>query len=357
MGPGGPRMDKLRDKLKAQSLDALLITSESNWRYLSGFRGDSGALLLTLDAAFVFTDSRYIEQARKEASGFTTIMTQIDRDRLKEIIEEQGIKRLAFEKDHVTYAAYEKYQERFKDIELVGISGWVEELRLRKTEEEIQYIKKAQEIADVAFLRIKESVRPGITEKELSLEFEFDMRKMGAESLSFPMIVVAGPRSSLPHGTPSDRRVEDGDFITFDFGVKYNGYCSDCTRTLVVGHLDKKHEEVYRTVLSAQLKGLDAVKPGVPAREVDLAARKVIEEAGYGEYFGHGTGHGVGLDIHEGPIVGKKSEILLEPGMVITVEPGIYIPGFGGCRIEDLVLVTDSGKEILSKTSKELSIV
>mgnify|MGYP000880853807 CR=1 FL=1 len=351
------KLAKIRGKMAGEGVDAFLITTYLNWRYLTGFKGDAGQILVTENSSYVFTDSRYTEQAESEAPDFKVVQTSLDSDLLKETLKKEGVRSLAFEKDQVTYANYERMTERFEGVTLKGISGWVEDLRMRKTPEEIALIAKAQEIADEAFSLVTRSVRVGATERELAMELEFTMKRLGAESLAFPLIVVSGARSSLPHGQPTDNKVSPGDFLTFDFGARYEGYCSDETRTFVIGHLDKRHEEIYKIVLEAQLAGLEAAKPGVPGKAVDAAARKVIEDAGYGEYFGHGTGHGVGLAVHEGPSAGKKGETILEPGMVITVEPGIYIPGFGGCRIEDLVVITENGKEILSGSPKELTVI
>ncbi|HHY17183.1 MAG TPA: aminopeptidase P family protein [Firmicutes bacterium] len=350
-------LENLRKKIHGASLDALLISKPENWRFISGFTGDAGVLLITARESFIFTDSRYTEQAQKEAPGFTVIKTVLEQDVVQEMVQRLGLKRIAFEKDYVTYANWQRLVERLGDRELTGVSGWVEELRAIKTPREVEYITKAQEITDTAFNLLIPSVKAGVKEIELALELEFAMRKMGSDGVSFPLIVVSGPRSSLPHGVPSERELEPGDFVTFDFGARYEGYCSDMTRTLVVGPLDNKHRDVYGTVLEAQLAALDVIRPGIAAKEVDLAGRRVIEKAGYGEYFGHGIGHGVGLNVHERPSVGKASEAILEPGMVITVEPGIYIPGFGGVRIEDLVLVTEDGKRNLTAGKKELTVV
>jgi len=349
------RLQKIQERLSKE--DFFLVTKMDNWRYLSGFTGDSGSLLVGRDEAFLFTDSRYVEQAGEEAKGLTVLKTSLDEDVVKKTLLELSAKRVFFEKDHVTYGTWERLKERFSEQELLGVTGWVEELRMRKDPEEISCIVKAQEIADNAFRVLAPNIKAGSRERDLALDLEFTMRKMGSEGLAFPVIAVSGERSSLPHGVPTEKALNPGDFVTFDFGARYQGYCSDMTRTVVVEPLGQKHKEIYEIVLEAQLTALSTVRPGIPAKDVDLAGRKVIEDAGYGEYFGHGIGHGVGLNVHEGPGVGKKSETMLEPGMVITVEPGIYIPGFGGVRIEDLVLVTEDGKRILSQTPKELMVV
>jgi Xaa-Pro aminopeptidase len=351
------RLGKVRERLAQESLDGFLVTNYANWRYLSGFQGHSGSLLITGTDALLFTDSRYAEQAEKEAPEFSVVRTSPDDDALKKTVKQKGLGRLGFEKDYITYSNWEKLRDRLEGVELVGLSGVVEKLRMIKTPEEISKIAKAQEIADQAFGLLTGAIRVGATELELATEFDFTMRKMGSEEVAFPLIVVSGERSSLPHGVPTNKPLEDGDFVTFDFGATYDGYRSDETRTFVMGHLDARHDEIYNVVLKAQMAAVDKVGPGVPAREIDLTGRRIIEDAGYGEYFGHGIGHGVGLNVHEGPSVARKSEDILAPGMVITVEPGIYIPGFGGVRIEDLVLVTEDGHRVLSASPKELTVL
>ncbi len=346
------RIGFLRKKMEEESLDAIMVNTLINWRYLTGFTGDAGSLLVTGDEAIIFTDSRYTEQAEKEAPGFKVVQTGRE-DVFKQALSRLGVKRLGFEQHVVTYSAWERMKSRFEGVDLVGYGGWVEEIRAVKTKDEIELIARAQEIADEAFAALTRQVKIGSTERELALELEFTMRKLGAEGLSFPIIAVSGERSSLPHGVPTQKEVEDGDFLTFDFGAVYNGYCSDETRTFLMGDVSDKHLEIYNVVLEAQMTALEKVAPGIQSKEIDLAGRKVIEDAGYGEYFGHAIGHGVGLNVHERPGVGRRSEDILKPGMVITVEPGIYIPGFGGVRIEDLVLVTESGKEILSTSPKD----
>lgn len=350
-------LEKLRLKMSQVPVDAFMVSNPNNWRFISGFTGDAGVLLISGTDAIIFTDSRYTEQAEQEAPGYQVIKTVVEKDVIKETADRLGLKTIAFEKDYVTYARWEKLKERFSGQELIGVSGWVEELRAVKSEQEIEFIAKAQSIADEAFSRLLPLIKPGVTEIDLALELESTMRKLGSEGVAFPFIVVSGVRSSLPHGVPTRKQLEPGDFVTLDFGARCNGYCSDMTRTVVVGHASDKHKEIYDVVLRAQLAALEVIRPGIPAREVDLAGRRVIEEAGYGEYFGHGIGHGVGLNVHEKPAVGKTSEDMLEPGMVITVEPGIYIPGFGGVRIEDLVVVTEDGKKNLTSSQKQLIVV
>ncbi|MGI6631659.1 MAG: M24 family metallopeptidase [Bacillota bacterium] len=354
---GAAKLSRVRQKMAEAKVGGFLVTSHLNWRYLSGFKGDAGMLLITDRSAYLYTDSRYTEEATEEAPDFTVIQTGLDDDPVKDTLNREGIKQVAFEKEHVTFSLFEKFQTRFEGVELKGVAGWIEDLRMVKTPEEIALITRAQEIADEAFSLITRSIKVGVTELEMALDLEFTMRRLGAEGLAFPIIAVSGARSSLPHGQPTANKVSGGDFLTFDFGARYEGYCSDETRTFVIGPLDKKHKEVYEVVLEAQMAGLEAAKPGVLGKDIDKAARKVIDDAGYGQYFGHGAGHGVGLNVHEGPSAGKKGDTVLVPGMVVTVEPGIYIPGFGGCRIEDLVVITEGGKEILSSSPKDLTVI
>ena len=253
-----------------------------------------------------------------------------------------GIKSLGFEKDHVTYASYELYKHALQ-ADLVPLSGLVEKIRLIKTEEEITIIKAACRIADEAFEHIVTYIKPGMTELEVSNELEFFMRKLGATSSSFDTIVASGVSSALPHGVATDKVIEIGDFVTLDFGAVYNGYISDTTRTLAVGEPSEKLKEIYQVVLDAQLLALEKVKPGMTGKEADAIARDYIASKGYGEAFGHSLGHGIGLEVHEGPGLSFRSDIVLEPGMVITIEPGIYLPNIGGVRIEDDALVTENG--------------
>ncbi|MBE3520076.1 MAG: aminopeptidase P family protein [Firmicutes bacterium] len=355
--PFEDRIRAVRQKLEEEKADATYISFRYNMRYLSGFTGDAGALLITANEAILFTDGRYTEQASSQAPDFRVVETRLDRDVVAETLSSLGIKSLTFESEHVTYASWENMTKRFKDTKLIPVSGWVEKLRAKKTPEEIDAIRKAAKLADDAFSAVLSSIRPGVTEREVALELEFTMRKMGSEGVAFPIIVVSGARSSLPHGEPGDKKIEPGDFVTVDFGAVWNGYVSDCTRTFVVEPLDDKRREIYEVVRKAQEAGLRAVRAGVKASEVDAAGRKVIEEAGYGQYFAHGIGHGVGLQVHESPRLGQKSEDILEPGMVVTVEPGVYIPGFGGVRIEDLVVVGDDGPEILTSFPKDLKVL
>ncbi len=342
----------------ALDVDALLISKPENRFYISGFRGSAGTVLITATQAYLLTDFRYIEQATNEAPAFEIVRTgQPEKDALKDLVTAQDIKRLGFERDYVTYAGYEGLKKRLEETQLVPVEDVVRKLRMVKDETEIEHMQAAANIAEAAFQEILPLIQVGRSEAEIALELEIAMRRRGAERLAFPIIAASGPRSSLPHGAPTDRVLQPGDFLTLDFGAVSGGYCSDMTRTVVLGEPSAKQKEIYDIVLKAQLEAQAAIKPGLKGGDIDKIARDIIADAGYGEYFGHGLGHGVGLQVHEGPRAGRASEDILEPGMVVTIEPGIYIPDFGGVRIEDMVLVTDSGHKNFNHSSKELLIL
>lgn len=350
------RLERLRRRMAEEQVDGLLVGSPANRRYLSGFTGSSGWLLITADRAELWTDFRYLEQAAAQAPAFEIVRHEADVYRhLGRRVGELGLGRLGFERDHLSYRQWERLRGGLPEkVELVPVAGWIEELRRVKDAGEIAAIRQAARIADEALLEVLADLRPGRTEREVALQLEFAMRRRGAEGVAFDFIVASGPRSALPHGTASDRVIQEGDLLTVDYGAVYGGYASDCTRTVVVGRAGERQREIYDIVLEAQRRALAAVRPGATGAEVDRAAREVIESAGYGEHFGHATGHGVGLEVHEGPrLAATGGDDVLAPGMVVTVEPGIYLPGWGGVRIEDLVVVTESGGEILTRVTKE----
>ncbi|RHW41095.1 aminopeptidase P family protein [Neobacillus notoginsengisoli] len=351
------KLEKLRKEFEKLGVDAILVTSGFNRRYLSNFTGSAGSVLISADKALFITDFRYMEQAAKQCEGFEVINHNgFMEEEVAAQAKQLGIKKLGFEKDHVTYSLYEAYEKEFEG-ELVPVGGAIEKLRLIKTDAEIKILKEAAGIADAAFTHILNYIRPGITELDISNELEFFMRKAGATSSSFDIIVASGYRSALPHGVASEKVIAAGDFVTLDFGAYYKGYVSDITRTVSVGTPDVKLREIYDIVLEAQLRGMAGIKPGMTGKEADALTRNLITERGYGEYFGHSTGHGIGLEVHEGPSLSKKSDTVLEPGMVVTVEPGIYIPGLGGVRIEDDTVITLDHNEALTHSTKELIIL
>ncbi|MED4017062.1 M24 family metallopeptidase [Sutcliffiella cohnii] len=351
------KLNKLRNAFTEANVDALLVTSGKNRSYLTGFTGTAGVAIITAEKAVFITDFRYTEQASKQCVGFEIVQ---HKGGLVEEIANQvkvlGISKLGFETDHVTFSTYLAFRKEI-GAELVPISGVIEKLRLIKTEQEINILKEATQIADAAFEHILTYIKPGITELDVSNELEFFMRKQGAVSSSFDIIVASGHRSALPHGVASSKVIESGEFVTLDFGAFYKGYNSDITRTVAVGTPSDELVNIYNVVLEAQLRGMRGIKAGITGREADALTRDYITEKGFGEYFGHSTGHGLGMEVHEGPSLSLKSDTILEPGMVVTVEPGIYIAGLGGVRIEDDTVVTADGNESLSHSTKELIIL
>lgn len=350
------RVSKLRTQMKKVNIDAFLVTSPENRRYMSGFTGTSAMCLVLPEKAYLLTDFRYIEQAKEQAPEFEVIKTGVNPfEKVKELAG--SIEQLGIEEDHMTFAEYHKLKDTLHNIELSPQVKCLTELRAIKEPEELEKIRRAVEIADSAFDHILEYVKPGRTEEEIAIELEFFMRKAGASGPSFEFIAASGRRSAMPHGVASSKTIEKGDLLTLDFGAIYQGYCSDITRTIVFGEPDKKQRSIYEIVLKAQMAAIEAVKPGIKGKAVDAVARGVIAEAGYGDYFGHGLGHSVGLAIHENPRFSMNEDTVIEPGMVITVEPGIYLPGWGGVRIEDIVVVTKNGCEVLTQAPKEFIII
>lgn len=354
------RIEKIIQGMNEQGVDVLLLMRQANIRYVSGFTGSDSYVLLAPRGKIFITDSRYTEQAEKECPGFEIYEHRNDRtldETIAEICQSLKIKRLGFEDNFITFNLYDKIRQSLGEVDFIPTSGIVENVRSVKDDYEIELIKKACQIADEAFAEILPFLKPGNREKDIERELEYLLKKKGAFSVSFPSIVASGPRSSLPHAIPGERQIEQGDFITLDFGAVYEGYCSDMTRTVVVGVPNTKQREIYETVKRAQEAGVRGVRAGMRGIDVDKIARDIIEDAGYGEYFGHGLGHGIGLEIHEEPNLNKRNEKELPAGAVVTVEPGIYLPDWGGVRIEDSVLVTPNGCEILTHSTKELIVL
>lgn len=355
-----PRVEALRERLRCEGLGGLLVTGPESRRYLSGFTGSAGSLLILPDRAALLTDFRYVEQARGQAPDVEVVQTaQQPLETLGQLVRDHGVTRLGFEKDNLTYGYYQQLGARLPGVELVPVSGWVEALRQVKEDAEVDQIARAQSLVDKGFRQILDFIRPGRTEKEIAVELEYNLLRLGADRMAFDTIVVSGPRSSLPHGRPGERQLQPGDLVTIDVGVMVDGYCSDLTRTVAVGRLDVQQRRIHDLVLRAQEAALLAARPGVGCAGLDRVAREVISAAGYGDRFGHGLGHGVGLAVHEGPRVSQSAppEQELVVGNVITVEPGVYIPGWGGVRIEDLVVITPNGCRNLTTSPKHLIIV
>ncbi|MFX3622581.1 MAG: Xaa-Pro dipeptidase [Ectobacillus sp.] len=351
------KLQKLRGLFEQSDIDGLLITSAYNRTYMTNFTGSAGVVLISSEKALFITDFRYVEQAQKQAQGYEIVQhTGSIAEEAAKQAQALGIKRLGFEQDSLTYGEYKIYEEKVQ-AEFVPTSGLIEKLRLIKTDAEIKILKEAAQIADAAFTHILSLIRPGVSELAVSNELEFFMRKQGAASSSFDIIVASGYRSALPHGVASEKLIEQGDFVTLDFGAYYKGYVSDITRTIAVGEPAAELKNIYDIVLEAQLRGVRGIKAGITGRDADALTRDYITEKGYGQYFGHSTGHGIGLEVHEGPALSVRSDVELQPGMVVTVEPGIYVPKLGGVRIEDDVLVTEKGNEVLTHSPKELIIL
>jgi len=352
------RLIQVRQKLKDNNIDAILITKRQNYMYLSGFTGTSAHLLISAEKAYLITDFRYIEQATRQAPLFEVVKYQGNIEiEIKKLLEELFVKKLGFEADHLTYDKYLCYKEKFENTELVPQKDFVESLRIIKSDDEIEKIKKAVEIADRAFEHILNYIKPGIKENEIAAELEYFMKKNGAQGPSFETIVASGTRSAMPHGVASEKVIQYGDIVTLDYGAIYEGYCSDITRTIFVGYAQDKLKEIYEIVLNAQLKALKGAFEGKTGREIDSIAREIITKEGYGNNFGHGLGHGVGLEIHEEPRLSVSGEKVMKNGMVVTVEPGIYIEGLGGVRIEDMIVINNDKPQILTKAPKEMIIV
>lgn len=352
------RVSNLRRILAAHELESLLVSKPENRRYLSGFSGSSGILLVTCDHMFLFTDGRYEEQARMEASEWSLVIYK--RSFVEELVSvcaDLRIKELGFEKDFMTYQQFELLKNNLPDIEVRPVSGLVEGLRRIKDETEIQLIQEACTITCSAFQYLLGELRAGQKEREIAGLLEYFMRCQGGSLPAFETIVAAGRRSALPHGVASDQVIRRGHLVVLDMGATFKGYASDLTRTICIGRFDSRQREIYEIVLEAQARALSFIRAGVTAGEADAAARDFIRNAGYADFFPHSLGHGVGLSVHEEPLLAVGQNVILEEGMVVTVEPGIYLPGWGGVRIEDTVLVTQKGCKILTPVSKELIIV
>lgn len=355
----GERLSRLRERMAERELDALVVSSPANVFYLSGFRGSSGALLITAGRAILASDFRYRLQAKEQAPGFEFVEVSSTFPRLGEQAKELGIRGLGYDAAHLTCEQRDQLAESAGEAELVAAPGLVEALRAVKSPAEVEHMRAAARLADRALEHMVSLLRPGAVERQIALETEFLMRREGAEGVPFELIVASGPRSALPHAETTAGQLEPGALVVLDIGARSGGYCSDMTRTFALGSASAQAREIYALVYRAQRAGVDAVKEGAACGEVDAAARSVIEEGGYGEAFGHGLGHGVGVEVHEGPRLKKGEEATLVAGNVVTVEPGIYLEGVGGVRLEDLVLVTAQGAETLTSSplADELPIV
>lgn len=350
------RRDRLRQAVKKAGADALLVTNFTNVTYLTGFSGDDSYLLLRRDGELILSDARYTTQLGEECPGMDlsirrpgVTMIQL----IGKVLKSAKPRRLGIEAESMTVSLRDQIATERPKLEIVPTSGLVEDLRQIKDKGEIVQIRQAVWQAEKAFGVLRATLRPEKTEKQIARELEHEMRLFGARWRGFPSIVGIGPRSALPHAVPTERRIGDSDFVLIDWGADEGLYKSDLTRVLVTGRISPKLQRVYGVVLHAQTQAIAAIRPGVAARQVDQVARAIIADAGFGRYFGHGLGHGLGLEIHESPRLAAEVLTVLKPGMVVTIEPGIYLPGWGGVRIEDDVLVTRSGHDVLTNVPKQ----
>ena len=354
------RIARLRAGLAECDLDGLVVSAPSNIFYLSGFTGSSGALLITAERALLFSDFRYRLQSREQAPNFEFV--EVSRDLLQGVghaAADIGAGRLGYESAHLTCELLGRLTEGVQNHEVVGVTGLVEDLRAIKSPDEIVHIRAAAALADQALDHMMSFLRPGATERDIALEGEFFMRRAGAEAVAFDLIVASGPRSALPHAQTSTRELQPADLVVIDMGATVNGYCSDMTRTFAVQTATEQARQIYEIAHRAQRAAVAAVRAGARCGEVDALARTIIDEAGFGDCFGHGLGHGVGVDVHEVPYLRKGDETKLAAGNVVTVEPGIYLPDIGGVRLEDLLVVQADGAETLTTSAMppELPVV
>jgi Xaa-Pro aminopeptidase len=343
------RLKRLQQSLKCQKLSSLLVSNLLNIKYLTGFSCSNGYLVVLQDETYLYVDSRYYERACKEVKG---ICVRLLDEKWPLPLQKMRIKKLRFEADSVPYGIYMEWKKRFKGIALIPAKNTIENLRMVKDKYEIEAIRKSVRFTDKILSLLK--IRHGISEIELTHNLENIIREDFRSVPSFNPIIAFGANSSIPHAVPKGKRIKNNEIALIDMGIVLNGYSSDLTRTFFMGKITRKFEQIYNTVLTAQCLAIGNIKPGVKAKDIDSAARNYIKDKGFGGYFGHSLGHGIGISVHELPRISWKSDEVLKEGMVFSVEPGVYMPGWGGIRIEDLVLVTENGCEVLSKSPKEL---
>lgn len=350
------RLKNIRDRFAENRIDALFLTTMENIRYLSDFRGSSAYMLITKEREYFITDFRYKTEAKNKVDGYKVVIFRNSIiDEIKRLIKRDKISHLGVEKMNITLEKYQKLTKELKKIKIVPTFNLIEGIRAVKAPPETKNIIESIRRAEDAYKDIETKIKSGVPEKDIALDLEYSIKKSGSNRLPFEIIVASGYRSALPHATAGGRLLRNKDLVIIDFGAEYEGYYSDITRTSIIGDcITKRQRVVYNTVLNAQGEAIDLIRHGIKAKDVDAAARRVITKAGYGKYFGHGTGHGVGLMIHESPTVSPKSDDILKEGMIFTVEPAIYIPGWGGIRIEDMVLVTKTGCRVLTSLPKEI---
>ena len=352
------RQKSTRKIIDSHQLDGIFFNSLENIRYLCGFTGSDGAFILTQRDAFFLTDSRYWTQSDEEVKESRIIHYRKKIDEISSLLSDLGLKRIGFESTSLAYSLHQSLSKRLADGgDLIPLEDEIKNLRAVKDAQELALIRNAIDIASKAFMKTLEGMKDGVPESEAAFGMEISMKKEGAEALGFDIIIASGKRSALPHGKAGSKRIEKGDLILIDFGSRSQGYHSDQTRTVICGKPSSEQEKIYQIVKEAHDRAIERVRPGIPIHEVDDAARNHIRKSGYDQYFGHGTGHGIGLAVHEDPGVNKENKDLLREGMVFTVEPGIYIPDWGGVRIEDMVLATSQGAEVLTYLPTDMKVI
>lgn len=349
-----PRLKKIKEQLALWKIDALLITTLENIRYLSDFTGSSGVIIITSDRAFFLTDSRYDSQSRDEVAGFKIKIYKKQIEEVASLINKLKPKSIGFEAKGISYDTYHRLKDLLHTKKLTPLPEDIDRIRAIKDRTELKLIKKAVNLAAIGFKAASNRIKPGVAECNVAFDAEVAMKKNRAHGLSFDIIVASGKRSALAHGKASAKKMRKSEMVIVDLGARYQGYHSDETCTFIVGKPNEEQKKIYSVVKGAHDKAIEAVRPGVKACSIDFAARDFIKKAGYGKYFSHGTGHGIGLAVHEWPNISPYNDNTVEEGMVFTIEPGIYIPGWGGIRIEDMVLVTKNGHEVLTEMPKEL---
>lgn len=354
-----PRHPLISAVFTQENLDALLVLSRPDLRYLCGFTGTDGVLILTRDQALFLTDSRYQQQARTEVTADAIVCYQEKLQAVVEHLTSHGCQRIAFDARHLNVARYFELKNRMESagMTLIPLSDELAMLRAVKTDEEIRQLKKVADLNHQAFTEVLPLIKPGVPERQIALELEFALKQRGGHANAFDFIVASGQRGALPHGVASDKKIATGELVTIDFGTCLSGYHSDETVTLAVGEIDRNLRQIFDIVLEAHDLALAAVRPEMRISDLDAVAREFISSKGYGQYFGHGLGHGVGLEVHESPTISSRNEDLLQAGMVITIEPGIYVPAVGGVRIEDTIVVTRTGYQCLTSIPKELRLL
>lgn len=351
------RRSRLTPWFDREQLDCLVVEHLPNLRYLSGFSGSSGLLVLTRNQGWFICDSRYTLQAQQEIIELAVIEHGQRHEALAQLRNEQGWQRIGFEAAHCLVSTQQELEKQLPGATLVALPADLDGIRDRKDQRELEALADVASLASQALQSVLPLIRPGLVEADLALELEIAMRRRGAEGRGFDFIVASGERGAMPHGRASNKAIQAGELVTIDFGAVMNGYHSDETVTIGVGQLDQRQQQIYDVVLEAHDRAVAAVRPGVSCKQLDAVARDYIREQGFGDFFGHGLGHGVGLEIHEKPTLSPRSEAVLDEGMVVTIEPGIYIPGWGGVRIEDTVAVTGNGCRLLTGVAKKLMVV